>query len=126
MRYLNRLIGELAAEKVQQTLRKQEEIILNPTRNVVTNLANPDENDNGSSCSGSSVSITRGVVRGYDDVPSDQRKSFRNSYVCIDCDISVNSRIQQWLNRCVIHEGKHPVILNAQLSKHCSILDFLL
>ena len=105
---LNRLIGELAEEKVQLTLRRQEEMILNPSRNFVTNIVGPDENENGTSHSGSSLPITRGVLRGCDDVCGDQRKSFPNSYMCIiDQDISVNSRIHQWLNQCVIHGGKH-------------------
>ena len=108
MLYLNRLIGELAEEKLQLAVRKQEEIILNPSRNVVINIAGADENDKGSSHSGSSLPITRGVVRGYDDVRRDQRRNYPNSCVCIiDQDISVNSRIHQWLNQCVIHGGKH-------------------
>jgi hypothetical protein len=72
---------------------------LNPSGNVVTYIHGPDQNDNGSSYSGSSLPITRGVDHGIDDVRGDRRESFPNIYVCIDRDISVNNRIRRFVSK---------------------------
>ena len=108
MLYLNQLIGELAEEKIQLAVQRQAEIIMNLSRHVEMTMADPEVNVDGSTQSGPSLPIIRGCVRGYDAIRGDKRNSFSNSYVSIsNPEISMNSRIHQWLNECAIHQGKH-------------------
>ena len=104
--YLNRLIGELAQEKISLAQEKislaqkqQEEIILNRAGNSA--LPTDETNDSPSS---SSLPIARGAEASFCDV----RRNSNNASRCSDDRLVIqNERIHNWLQNCVVDIGEN-------------------